>query len=212
MHDPFIPNHYYHLYNHGVGDENLFRSDENYAYFLKRYGFYISPVCQTFAYCLMPNHFHFLIRLRNDQQIRDHYYHQKEVRRRLKTELDPDNFDFHKWVMLQFQNLLNGYAQSYNHRFKRKGALFIDYTRRKIINHEAYLYRLLHYIHYNPIHHGFCNKITDWKYSSYNSILSEKATQLERDGVLEWFGDKETFKEAHKQKPDEHFSNELEFY
>jgi len=48
----------YHIYNHAVGNENLFRCDENYRYFLKKYAEHISPIADTFAYCLMPNHFH----------------------------------------------------------------------------------------------------------------------------------------------------------
>jgi putative transposase len=59
--EPLLCNRYYHLFNHAIGSDNLFKEKENYLYFLRKYGIYISPVCQTYAYCLMPNHFHFLI-------------------------------------------------------------------------------------------------------------------------------------------------------
>lgn len=44
---------YYHIYNHGVGNRNLFKKAENYEYFLDLYDEYISPVAETYAWCLM---------------------------------------------------------------------------------------------------------------------------------------------------------------
>lgn len=61
---PLQPGFYYHIYNHANGSENLFLNDENYNFFLKRYTSYIMPVDDTFAYCLMPNHIHFLVRIK----------------------------------------------------------------------------------------------------------------------------------------------------
>ena len=57
----------YHIFNHAVGNENLFRKEDNFIYFLKKYHEHISPVADTFAYCLMPNHFHILLRMKNQQ-------------------------------------------------------------------------------------------------------------------------------------------------
>ena len=54
-------NKLYHLYNQGNNKQQLFFSDDNYAYFLRAYEKLVSPYCDTLAYCLMPNHFHFMI-------------------------------------------------------------------------------------------------------------------------------------------------------
>lgn len=62
--EPLRPGRYYHVYSHAVEEENLFRNEDNYRYFLDRYVVYIPPIAATFAYCLMPNHFHLLIRVR----------------------------------------------------------------------------------------------------------------------------------------------------
>ncbi len=59
------PERFYHVYNHANGEENLFRQEENYHYFLKLWTKYIEPIADTFAYCLMPNHFHSLIRIKS---------------------------------------------------------------------------------------------------------------------------------------------------
>lgn len=60
------PGFYYHIYNHANGRENLFCSDENYRFFISRYKKHIAPIADIFAYCLMPNHIHFLVRVKEE--------------------------------------------------------------------------------------------------------------------------------------------------
>ncbi len=62
---------YYHIYNRANGNENLFRERENYRYFLKQWEKCIPDVADTLAYCLMPNHFHFLIRTKGEVELMD---------------------------------------------------------------------------------------------------------------------------------------------
>ncbi|MDP3463840.1 MAG: hypothetical protein Q8S18_13690 [Bacteroidales bacterium] len=63
------PNTSYHIFNHDNGFENLFLHEANFHYFLEKYALYISPVAETYAYCLMPNHFHFIVRIREREVI-----------------------------------------------------------------------------------------------------------------------------------------------
>lgn len=187
--DKFHPANFYHIYNHAVGDENLFRIHDNFIFFLNRYNKYISPIAKTFSYCLMPNHFHILV------QVRD----QEEIRRLAKN--NHDEFDFHKFIMQQLSNFLNSYAKAFNKQHNRRGALFLDFTRRKEINDEFYFSRIINYIHQNPVHHGFCKSAADWEYSSYNSIISiNKNTKLERNAVFDWFGGIEEFILFHQKE------------
>jgi REP element-mobilizing transposase RayT len=65
---PLLPGRYYHVLNRGNNRENLFIEERNYAYFLQLYGKYISPIADTFAYCLLRNHFHLLIRVKDDKR------------------------------------------------------------------------------------------------------------------------------------------------
>ena len=60
------PNAYYHIYNRGINSGQIFISEENYLFFLSKFDKYLSPVCDVLAYCLMPNHFHFLIRVKSE--------------------------------------------------------------------------------------------------------------------------------------------------
>jgi len=124
----------YHIYSHANGKDLLFVEDSNYQNFLDRLSKYISPVAEIYAYCLMPNHFHLLVRfkdLENNKVANEHQY-----------------------LMKPFSNFLNSYAKAYNKRYNRRGALFLDFLKRKRVQDEKYLLKLLHYIHNNPVHHG----------------------------------------------------------
>ncbi len=67
--EPLISGNYYHIYNRGIDSCNLFKEPDNYEYFLSLYDKYISSLADTFAWVLMPNHFHFLIRLKEDAEV-----------------------------------------------------------------------------------------------------------------------------------------------
>ena len=204
----FIPlesGKFYHIFNHAVGNEKLFRNDDNYIYFLKKYKEYISPISRTYSYVLMPNHFHFLIEIKDKDEIYK-YYLDIELKKETSKVKPENELDFDKFVMQQFSNFFNCYTKSFNKKHNRKGALFIDYLRRTLISEEEYLRNMVLYIHQNPIHHKICNRLEDWKYSSYNAILSEKSTHLEREEVVSWFGDLENFIVMHTTKNIEYLS------
>lgn len=179
----FEPDQMYHIVNHAVGDENIFRTDENYRYFLEKYSLNTSAVFDTYAYCLMPNHFHLLVQTKPLEIIsQDPKYKGKP----------------HDYYMQKISNLLNGYAKAYNNRFERKGALFVDYTKRFLVDSIDYLTSVIAYIHQNPLHHGFVKNLLDWPHSSYHSHISDKTTRLKRDEVHNWFGNKAEFRKFHE--------------
>ena len=103
--------------------------------------------------------------------------------------------------MQQLSNFLNCYAKAFNKQYNRRGALFLDFTRRKEIKDEFYFSGLINYIHQNPVHHGFCKSPSEWDYSSYNSIISiNKSSKLERNAVFDWFGGIEEFIAFHQNE------------
>ena len=183
--EKFEPETYYHIVNHAVGSENLFRNDDNFRYFLKRYADYMPSVCGTLAYCLMPNHIHFLVMTHSKVTLKEHPKYK---------------MDFHKLIIQELSNLLNAYAKAYNKMYDRRGALWIDYTKRFKIENDSYLTSVINYIHQNPVKHGFVKDPADWVYSSYNSILSSKPSLLEKSQVINWFGSKELFKDFHEKE------------
>lgn len=204
----FIPlesGKFYHIFNHAVGSEKLFRNDDNYTYFLKKYKEFICPIVRTYAYVLIPNHFHFLIEIKDKKELYE-FYLSLELKKEIPIVKPEKELDFEKFVMQQFSNFFNCYTKSFNKRHNRKGALFIDYLRRTLISDEEYLRNIVMYIHQNPIHHTICSRLEQWKYSSYNSIVSQKPTLLERDELVSWFGDLENFIVLHKTRNVEYAS------
>ena len=152
------------------------------------------PVVRTYAYCLMPNHFHLLIQIREEDELMAYF---QSIKRTFLPQLVTVNYS--EFVMQQFSNFFNSYAKSFNRRFDRKGALFLNYVRRKPVESEKYFTALVAYIHRNPVHHGFCRQMDQWPYSSLYSIGSNKTTRLERSAVLDWFGGIEPYLTLHQQ-------------
>jgi putative transposase len=66
------PGHVYHVYGRANGNDILFSNSENYRYFLGKYKRYILPIADTYSYCLMPNHYHFLIQFKEGVDLNHH--------------------------------------------------------------------------------------------------------------------------------------------
>jgi putative transposase len=196
QHAPLIPDKFYHLYNRAVGSEKLFLSEENYRYFLDRMKFHVLPVADIWSYALLPNHFHLMIKVKQENRILDLFSHKK------KKPFDVMKHDLSDFIMEQFSNWLNGYAKAFNKMYHRKGGLFIDYTKRKMAKVDADINRFIFYIHKNAVHHGLARKIGDWKFDSYQPLLSDKPTWLMRDDVMNWFGSREEFIDFHTRPID----------
>ncbi len=191
-HELLKPDGIFHVYSRAVGQEKLFKNEENYRFFLSKYKLHITPVADTFAWCLLPNHFHFLIQIKSFESIKALY---KTVKRK-------DEFSFEQspdFIMERFSNWLNSYTKAFNKVYERKGSLFIDYMRRVQVDEDEQLAATIFYIHKNPVHHGLVKNIEDWEWSSFKSHLSSKETSLQRDKVLNVFQGIDGFKEYHKQ-------------
>ncbi|MEW4925074.1 transposase [Algibacter sp. 2305UL17-15] len=164
--------HYYHIYNRGNNGQNIFLEDLNYNYFLQLIIKYLVPDFQIFSYCLLPNHFHILLRVKEECKL-------------------PSQ---------QFSNLFNAYTKAMNKKYNRTGSLLEKPFKRINISNEEYLKTLVLYIHLNPEKHEISKDFSIYKYSSYQSIISQGKTNIPREEVIDWFGDLLNFKEAHKQK------------
>jgi REP element-mobilizing transposase RayT len=198
-----IPECSYHIYNHSNGNDLLFKDAKNYFFFLDKYQKFISPVADTFVYCLMPNHFHLLVQIKKETDIILELSSKNAKRKydMLETTSEKEKF-VSLYVSKQFSNLFSSYTQAFNKVYNRMGSLFIKNFKRKRINDNNYFLKLIVYIHLNPVTHKFVQKPDDWKYSSYNTILSSKPTFVKREEVIELYGDVENFKFCHTNEID----------
>jgi putative transposase len=200
---------FYHVYNRGINSEDLFKESRNYTYFLKLYAKYIPPVAETYAYCLLKNHFHLLIRVRPEEEVIRNTSSVNVGRVSNPSDVDNNpsdvnpvssdvtNSDLTKRISNQFSKLFNSYAQAINKAYGRTGGLFEELFRRIPVDDDDYLVQLVYYIHANPQKHGFVADFRDYPHSSYHAHLSKLDTQLRRAELLDWFGDTGNYEKYH---------------
>jgi putative transposase len=189
---PLEYNTCYHIYNRGINGEDLFREPPNYEHFIRLYSEYIDPVCETYAWVLMKNHFHFLVRIFAPDEI--DFMKPKEEKKNnvypIKKKYNPTQ---------QFGNLCNAYAKAFNNRYDRTGSLFESSFRRIPVHDEGYFKQFIYYIHNNPVHHGFCESMVEYPWSSYLNIISDEPTILHCDKIVAWFNSTSELIEFHQQ-------------
>lgn len=198
---------YFHVYNHAIGEDLLFYNDQNYLYFLKLFGDYITPIAHLYGYCLMNNHFHFLIKIKTEDQVFNYFWsegkfpEEKENLSSIKKLANAEGLNNIDVLALhiskQFSNYFNAYAKTINEQEKRRGGLFESPFKRKALGDVEDIKNCLMYIHCNPVKHQVVDLITNWKYSSYIAYLTDKPTKVKREEVLEWFDSTENFISCH---------------
>jgi len=185
-HQPLYPGNYYHIYNRGNNRENLFYKPENYFYFLRRYGYYLNNYLETYAYCLLPNHFHLLVKIKQKDELLNLPGFQN---------LEGLSSD----ISRKFSNFFNGYSKAINKQQNRVGSLFPKNFKRIRVDNYKYLITLLYYIHANPQLHGLIEDFKDWPYSSYNRYLELNKSHLPKNEVLSWFGSLKEYEIYHSR-------------
>lgn len=141
---------YFHIYNRGANREKIFSNEGNYHFLRRRIKRYLPDYkIALAAYCLMPNHYHFLVR----------------------EDVTGDKSRF-------FQRLFNSYTQAYNCQQRRTGTLFESRMKVKVVEDDAYAYRLIRYIHLNPVRAGLVSDALDWEFSSHAEWLGHIGLQL----------------------------------
>ena len=187
----------YHIYNRGNNRENLFVEPRNYPYFLSLYAKHILPVADTFAYSLLPNHFHFAIRTRTEEE-QETYWREQICLFSENRQISPISPFKLTPPSLAFKNLFIAYTRALNNATGRTGVLFERPFHRKPVESQAYLLNLITYIHLNPQKHGLIDDFRHWKWSSYGAYCSDQPSNIQREQVIAWYGGLRSFFEAHE--------------
>lgn len=159
---------YYHIYNRGVSKTTLFREAANYIFVLEKLQKYRKE-CQVsiIAYCLMPNHYHLLLRQDGD----------------IPAGKVP-------------QLVFNSYTKAYNAKYEHSGTLFEGRFRAKQAQSDSYLSHLCRYIHGNPVKDGLVDNPADWPWSNYLDWIGERNGSLvDRDFIIEHFDNPRRYNE-----------------
>ena len=159
---------YYHLYNRGANRHSIFVDDHDYRDFLNRLQKYAAlHDTALVAYCLMPNHFHLLVRQEGEDR-----------------------------SGLTVQIACNGYTQAFNRRHQHSGTLFQGRYQRILVDSDEYLRHLCRYIHANPVKDGFALQPELWPYSNYVEWVRRPAGAQKSCGfVTEFFGSADGYRQ-----------------
>jgi putative transposase len=163
------PGTFYHYYNRANNRENLFVEEDNYRFFLQLLKKYIPPIVDIYSYCLLPNHFHLALRVKEEEEL------PIEIRNGSRKLSQP------------FSNLFNAYAKAFNKKYSRRGSLFQTHPKHLEIDSNAYLREVILYVNNNAGHHKIADPLY-YAHSSYHSLVSTSQTLLARDKVVELFG------------------------
>ena len=177
----YIENGYYHIYNRGVEKRLIFQDREDYTKFLYLLKVYLSPPeelrkeypllkihfvrnnlygeIELLAFCLMPNHFHLLVKQKSKQAM---------------TRL--------------MKQILTAYSMYFNKRHERVGPLFQERYKASLVDSDEYILHLSRYIHLNPIARGVSLDEFDWSSYLYY-LGKRHAPWININIIKEYFND-----------------------
>jgi REP element-mobilizing transposase RayT len=184
----FYPGSYYHIYNRSHSQKKMFLNHDNYIFFLQLFKKYLSNYLDLFAYCLLPNHFHLFIKVKENEQ--------------------PDE-STNDIISNQFKKMFIAYSNAFNVMHNLHGGIFETPFRRILVDDDNYFSGIIYYIHCNPVHHNLSIAINKYAYSSYKSFLSDKPTLLQREKMFKWFGGKDAFIKYHEIQKANYLPNEF---
>ncbi len=172
----FNPDNIYHVFNRGNNKENMFFEQKNYYYFLNLIEKYLLQISDIYCFCLLKNHFHILLKIKNENEIPEKY----------KSK-----------IYLPFSHLFNAYTKSINKAYNRTGSLFQEHLHKNIVLDEEYLLQLVAYIHLNPVKHKFTDNYKNYQFSSYKDYKNNTKTFVKKQIVLDLFKDFDNFEFWH---------------
>ena len=151
-----IEDNLYHVYNRGNNKQQVFFGEEHYIHFMKLMQKNIYPYCDILAWCLMPNHFHFLINAnaKSVPIIKDGSFERQQFSQGVKQ-------------------LLSSYTKAINVEMDFTGSRFQQKTKAKEINTFEYASTAFNYIHQNPVQAKLVSFMEEWKYSSFNEYAND---------------------------------------
>jgi putative transposase len=197
---PILGGNYYHIFNRGTNRQNIFFQPKNYDYFLKLLKDFLGDYVYFLAYSLMPNHFHLVIKVKDEIATETDKDQGDEGTVRSEENgsiIIKDEVEIGKIVVNQLKRMFITYAMAINNQENRVGNLFDPKYKRLLIENQDYLEYAIFYTHFNPEKHGIVDDFRKYKYCSYSAVAGIGKTSMAREFVFELYGGKEAFLNYH---------------
>jgi len=201
----FEPSYIYHVYNQGNNRRKIFFVRENYLFFLKKLNQFILPYADVLAWCLMPNHFHLMIRV-------NHMSLDIDVSNTNSKSKSLSELHKHRTLNNSIAIMLRSYTRAINKERNSSGSLFRARTKAECVNcpkgiTPSYINRAgitsyvqanpelqypqicFDYIHQNPVKAGLVKKVTDWEFSSARDFANIRDGKMVNKVVAEEYLD-----------------------
>ena len=187
----FEASNLYHIYNRGNNKQPIFFNRDNYLYFLTKVKRYIVPACDILAWCLMPNHFHFLIHANTDTE---------KIIKETPLKINA--------LTEGIRLLLSSYTQGINKQNNSTGNLFQQKTKFKCVSEGDinYGYTVFNYTHQNPLRANLVTQLEDWEFSSfadYAGLRNGKLCNIELATLLFDLNKNNFLSDCYNELPDE---------
>jgi putative transposase len=182
----FQKGYIYHIFNQGNNRRLIFLNHENYLYFLRKIKKYIYPYGDILAWCLMPNHFHLMMLIREVELIKSpHEYLPTLITQGVTDVNTPKTRSLNDSIAI----MLRSYTRAFNNMHGFTGTLFRENTKAECINcpdgitpsfyikdgitsinvnnpELQYPQICFDYIHLNPVRAKLVERPSDWEFSS----------------------------------------------
>jgi putative transposase len=165
----FEPNLPYHIYNRGTNKQKIFFNNANYIFFLQKIKQEWKPYGEILCYCLMPNHFHFML-VPNEEGCKCISLGGKETHlQNLSKTIGKTLSSYTKAINIQNKTTGNLFQK------KTKAKLLMDDNSTiKVLSKQEYLTTCFHYIHQNPLQSKLVIDLKDWIYSTYADYYNDR--------------------------------------
>ncbi len=224
---PILGSNYYHIFNRGINRQNIFFSERNYFYFLQLINQFLSDYISVLAYCLLPNHFHLIIKVNEKIKIQSNEkanvhisqksegipslykdeilkYKRDSISKKKMESIELTNDEeIGKFVSNQFRRLFITFTMAINKQENRTGSLFDKNFKRLEITENEYLLYAIFYAHYNPEKHRINSIFRSYKFSSYLAFCNNKTTKIDKKLVLDIYDGLDGFVNYHSVMHDE---------
>lgn len=191
---------FYHVYNRAVNKKPMFTKSWNYRFFLNRMEKYILPYADIYSFCLLENHFHLLLKIKQLQKDLKTLKELSNPNENINEFIEETvNKDIHYIVSGAFRKMFQSYAMAFNKQEGRIGTLFQTPFKRSEIDSEEYLVQIIYYIHNNPQKHHYIGDFRKYPYSSYPYYLKKAESPWVHDDMYKLFEGYKEFVDFHNK-------------